>query len=76
MGNLNRREWNKLMLGSVAATVLPLENLVAAVDADNLPSIQIHKKFGFVETGRMPNVARKFSRNLTLSLLQLQIKKS
>ena len=30
MGNLNRREWNKLMLGSVAATVLPLENLVAA----------------------------------------------
>ena len=30
MGNLNRREWNKLMLGSVAATVLPLENLVTA----------------------------------------------
>ena len=30
MGNLNRREWNKLMLGSVTATVLPLENLFAA----------------------------------------------
>lgn len=58
------------------ASLSGVENLVAAVDADNLPSIQIHKKFGFVETGRMPNVARKFSRNLTLSLLQLQIKKS
>ena len=30
MSNLNRREWNKLMLGSVATTVLPLENLFAA----------------------------------------------
>lgn len=57
------------------AKSLGIENLVAAVDSDNLPSIQIHKKFGFIETGRMPNVARKFSRDLTLSLLQLRLKK-
>lgn len=51
-----------------------IENLVAAVDADNLPSIAIHKKFGFTETGRMPNVARKFGRDLTLVLLQLPLR--
>ena len=30
MTKLNRREWNKLMLGSLAATALPVENIFAA----------------------------------------------
>lgn len=30
MSNFTRREWNQLMLGSLAATALPLENLLAA----------------------------------------------
>jgi phosphinothricin acetyltransferase len=47
-----------------------LHVLVAAVDADNEPSIRFHQALGFVEVARMPEVGRKFDRWLTLVLLQ------
>ena len=50
-----------------------IENLVAAVDADNFSSVQLHQKFGFQIAGEMKNIARKFSRDLTLVLLQLKL---
>lgn len=56
------------------ASAAGIENLVAAVDADNLSSIKLHEKCGFKTVGKMPNVARKFSRDLTLVLMQLRIK--
>ena len=44
--------------------------LLGGVDSDNRTSIALHAKFGFVETGRMPQVGRKFDRWLTLVFLQ------
>ena len=44
--------------------------LVAAVDADNVGSIEFHRSLGFVEVARMPEVGRKFDRWLDLVLLQ------
>jgi phosphinothricin acetyltransferase len=50
-----------------------LHVLVAAVDADNAPSIRFHEALGFTEVARMPEVGRKFDRWLTLVLLQRTI---
>jgi phosphinothricin acetyltransferase len=44
--------------------------MVAAVDADNLASIDFHRALGFTEVGRMPETGRKFGRWLDLVLLQ------
>lgn len=45
--------------------------MVAAVDADNLPSIKLHQALGFQQVGLMPQVGRKFGRWLDLVWLQL-----
>ena len=45
--------------------------MVAAVDADNLPSIRLHQALGFQQVGLMPQVGRKFERWLDLVWLQL-----
>ena len=55
------------------ASDVGIENLVAAIDADNSSSIVLHEKFGFKRVGRLGNIARKFSRDLTLVLLQLRL---
>ena len=47
-----------------------LHALIGGVDADNTLSISLHKAFGFRETGRLPEVGRKFDRWLTLVFLQ------
>jgi L-amino acid N-acyltransferase len=47
-----------------------LHALIGGVDADNALSIALHKAFGFQETGRLPEVGRKFDRWLTLVFLQ------
>ncbi len=64
----------------IAAQLLPAlmtaaENLdkhvmIGAVDATNTVSIRLHQKFGFVETGRLPQVGYKFGRYLDLLILQ------
>jgi L-amino acid N-acyltransferase len=52
------------------ARAVDLHVLVAAVDADNEPSIRFHETLGFTVVARMPEVGRKFDRWLTLVLLQ------
>lgn len=47
--------------------------IVAAIEARNEASISLHARFGFVETGRMPEVGRKFDRWLDLVLMQLTL---
>ncbi len=47
-----------------------LHVLIGGIDADNELSIALHKAFGFQETGRLPQVGRKFDRWLTLVFLQ------
>jgi phosphinothricin acetyltransferase len=44
--------------------------LVAGIEAGNTASIRLHEKAGFVETGRMPEVGRKFGRWLDLVWMQ------
>jgi phosphinothricin acetyltransferase len=47
--------------------------MVAAVDGANEGSIQFHRRLGFVEVARMPEVGAKFGRWLDLVLLQLRL---
>jgi len=56
------------------ATSLEKHAMIAGVDADNGASIRLHERFGFVEVGRLPEIARKFDRWLDLILLELIIR--
>ncbi len=44
--------------------------MVGAIDAENKASIRFHERLGFVEVGRMPEIATKWDRWLTLVLMQ------
>ena len=44
--------------------------MVAAIDSKNQGSISLHSHFGFVESARMPEVAKKNGSALTLVLMQ------
>jgi L-amino acid N-acyltransferase len=50
-----------------------LHVLVGGIDSENTLSIALHKAFGFEETGRMPQIGRKFDRWLTLVFLQKRL---
>jgi L-amino acid N-acyltransferase YncA/uncharacterized cupin superfamily protein len=52
---------------------LELHVMVAGVDATNEASLALHRRLGFVEAGRFPQVARKFDRWIDLVLLQLAL---
>ena len=47
--------------------------MVAAIEAGNLASIELHKQLGFVQTGLMPEVGTKFGQWLDLAFWQLQL---
>lgn len=44
--------------------------IVAGVGAQNEGSLRFHRRHGFTEVGRMPEVGRKFGRRLDLVLMQ------
>jgi L-amino acid N-acyltransferase len=44
--------------------------LIAGIEAGNTPSIRLHASLGFTETGRLPEVGRKFGRWLDLVFMQ------
>ena len=44
------------------ATAMGLRTIVAAVSSDNEVSIRFHRRHGFVESGRLPNLIFKFDR--------------
>jgi phosphinothricin acetyltransferase len=44
--------------------------MLGAIAADNEASIRLHAEAGFVETGRLPQVGRKFDRWLDLVFMQ------
>jgi phosphinothricin acetyltransferase len=48
-----------------------LHVMVAAIEAENAASIRLHQRLGFVVTGQMPQVGRKFGRWLDLTFMQL-----
>lgn len=50
--------------------------MVGAVDAENEASLRFHARLGFVEVGRMPEIATKWGRWLELVLLQRIVDRS
>ncbi|WP_100085379.1 GNAT family N-acetyltransferase [Nitrospirillum viridazoti] len=52
------------------ATAAGLHVMIAGIEASNLTSIRLHQRYGFSETGRLPQVGRKFDRWLDLVFLQ------
>jgi len=64
-------------IGSVLLTRLIAEArrtnkhaMIGGIASDNLASLALHQRFGFVETGRMPQVGFKFGRWLDLVFVQ------
>ena len=55
------------------ARIQGLHTLIGGVDSDNSLSMALHKAFGFEETGRLPEIGRKFDRWLTLVFLQKRL---
>ncbi len=47
-----------------------LHVMLGGIAADNDASLQLHERLGFVETGRLPEVGRKFGRWLDLVFMQ------
>ena len=47
--------------------------MIAAVDSANDASIRFHKRLGFIEVGRMPEIGAKFGRWCDLVLLQMTL---
>jgi L-amino acid N-acyltransferase len=47
--------------------------MVGAVEAGNAPSLALHRRLGFVQTGLMSQVGTKFGRWLDLAWVQLQL---
>ncbi|SFH98359.1 phosphinothricin acetyltransferase [Pseudomonas guineae] len=50
-----------------------LHVMVAAIESGNSASIRLHERLGFVTTGQMPQVGRKFDRWLDLTFMQLML---
>jgi phosphinothricin acetyltransferase len=61
------------LLGEIVARAREagLHVMVGGVEAENEASLALHRKLGFVEVARMPDVGRKFDRWLTLVFMQL-----
>ncbi|MCK8641484.1 N-acetyltransferase family protein [Acinetobacter schindleri] len=47
--------------------------MVAAIDSENIASIYLHQKLGFIQTGYMPQVGEKFGQWRDLVLMQLNL---
>lgn len=52
------------------AQAMGVHVMVGAIDADNAGSQRLHRRLGFVQTGLLPEVGRKFGRWLDLVFMQ------
>lgn len=52
------------------ARALDMHAMIGGIEAGNIRSIALHLRAGFVETGRLPEVGRKFDRWLDLVFMQ------
>jgi phosphinothricin acetyltransferase len=55
------------------ARAAELHVMVAAIESGNSASIRLHERLGFVTSGQMPQVGRKFGRWLDLTFMQLML---
>ncbi len=63
----------KLLLAPLieSARAMGLRAVIAAVDADNAPSLRLHERHGFVKVGHFRQVGYKFGRWLDVVYLEL-----
>ena len=47
-----------------------IHSMIGVIDASNAASLRFHERYGFFETGRLPQVGHKFGRWLELVLMQ------
>jgi phosphinothricin acetyltransferase len=47
--------------------------MIAGIDSTNEASIRFHRRLGFTEVARMPEIGAKFGRWLTLVMLQITL---
>jgi phosphinothricin acetyltransferase len=47
--------------------------MLGGIEAGNEASLALHRRFGFLETGRMPEVGQKFGKWLDLVFMQLKL---
>jgi L-amino acid N-acyltransferase len=52
------------------ARALGHRTIIAAISSEQAPSVALHRKFGFEETGRLRRVGEKFGRTLDIIYLQ------
>ena len=50
-----------------------LKQMVATIDASNPASLRFHERYGFVETGRMPDIGYTFDTWRTMVIMQLAL---
>lgn len=66
----------RLMLALIEhAHTQDMHMMVAAIDAENIGSIQLHQKLGFIQTGYLPQMGFKFGQWRDLVYMQLQLNK-
>jgi len=55
------------------AKMLGLHTIIAGISADQTPSVELHRKFGFVEVARLKEVGYKFEQWLDVLYMQLML---
>lgn len=65
----------RLLLGPLveSARTMGLHVLIAAIDADNEPSLRLHARFGFQPAARLKEAGFKFGRWLDVVYLELMV---
>jgi phosphinothricin acetyltransferase len=68
----------RALLGALVerARAQGLHALIAGIDSGNVASLALHTALGFLEVGRLPQVAHKFGRWLDLVFLELLLESS
>lgn len=51
-----------------------LWTMIAGIESENRVSLSLHEKFGFRESGKLENVAEKFSKPLSLTFMKLDLR--
>lgn len=71
----HRRGVGRALLEDLLARARALQHhaVIAAISADQEPSIALHQTFGFIESGRLREVGHKFGRWLDVVYLQLAL---
>jgi phosphinothricin acetyltransferase len=67
---------SKLMLSELIAGAINIgvDNIIASISSQNIPSLSFHRKYGFCECGRLPSIGKKFGQDFDVVYMQLGIK--